>query len=71
LVALQAGRLGSLIEVVNKFGSYLYGRCSASSSLPSVTETWPIGRRSLRRAACRNGSGSGSCQYDKDQFSLV
>lgn len=25
LVALQAGRLGSLIEVVNKFGSYFYG----------------------------------------------
>jgi len=24
-VALQAGRLGSLIEVVNKFGSYFYG----------------------------------------------
>ncbi|HRB13542.1 MAG TPA: sodium:solute symporter, partial [Vicinamibacteria bacterium] len=25
LVALQAGRLGSAIEVVNKFGSYFYG----------------------------------------------
>jgi Na+/proline symporter len=25
LVALQAGKLGSAIEVVNKFGSYFYG----------------------------------------------
>jgi Na+/proline symporter len=25
VVALQAGRLGSAIEVVNKFGSYFYG----------------------------------------------
>ncbi len=25
LVALEAGRLGSAIEVVNKFGSYFYG----------------------------------------------
>ena len=25
LIALQAGRLGSAIEVVNRFGSYFYG----------------------------------------------
>ncbi|MEZ5420416.1 MAG: hypothetical protein R2708_24170 [Vicinamibacterales bacterium] len=35
VVAVYAANLRSLIEVVNRFGSYSTARCSASSSSPS------------------------------------
>jgi len=37
LVALQAGRLGSAIEVVNKFGSYFYGSILGVFALAVLT----------------------------------
>jgi SSS family solute:Na+ symporter len=37
LVALEAGRLGSAIEVVNKFGSYFYGSILGVFALAVLT----------------------------------
>ncbi len=37
LVALEAGRLGSAIEVVNKFGSYFYGSILGVFALAILT----------------------------------
>jgi hypothetical protein len=37
LVALQAGRLGSAIEVVNRFGSYFYGSILGVFALAVLT----------------------------------
>jgi Na+/proline symporter len=37
LVALQAGRLGSAIEVVNRFGSYFYGSILGVFALAILT----------------------------------
>ncbi len=37
LIALQAGRLGSAIEVVNRFGSYFYGSILGVFALATLT----------------------------------
>ena len=51
LVALQAGELGSAIEVVNRFGSYFYGSILGVFGLAVLTPAGQRARRLLRRSS--------------------
>ena len=59
LIALQAGRLGSAIEVVNRFGSYFYGSILGVFALAILTPRATARGRLLRPVRGHGGGGGG------------
>ena len=59
VVALQAGQLGSAIEVVNRFGSYFYGSILGVFGLAVLTPRASAPRGLLRRLRRHGGGPAG------------